>query len=54
MDELKDIALELLEKYYDAEIGVIYEYSGNIIKSEQKLDQEYNEYKNKIRRCLEG
>lgn len=41
---LKKIALELLEKYRDAEEAVIWEYSGDIEKALQKLSDECDAY----------
>lgn len=48
MNELKKIALELLEKYEDAETDSIYEMSGNISQDLKILEKEVEDYKKKI------
>lgn len=48
MNELKQIALELLEKYSDAQYSVIYEYSCSIEKDLEELQKECDTYKAKI------
>ena len=48
MDELKSIALELLEKYVEAQKSVIWEYSGNIRHDEKQLQGEYKRYRERI------
>ena len=45
---LKEIALELLDKYRDSEEGLIWEYSGNIQKSMENLDNICNTYRSMI------
>lgn len=49
MTELAAIALELLEKYYDAKTTCIWEYSGHIKKSMDELDKECERYRELIR-----
>ena len=53
MNELKQIALELLEKYRQSERSLIWEYSGNIHESERLLEEECREYKKRIEGCKE-
>lgn len=45
---LKEIALEILEKYHDSEISVIYEYSGAIYKDLDDLSAEIDRYTKQI------
>ena len=45
---LKEIALELVEKYEDAEESRIWEYSGRIEEDEEELRLEIENYKKKI------
>ena len=45
---LKDIAIELLEKYESAELGVIWECSCNIDASEKALKKEISRYRKLI------
>jgi hypothetical protein len=45
---LKEIALELLGKYRDSEESLIWEYSGDIQKSMENLDNICNTYRNMI------
>ena len=45
---LKEIALELLEKYKKSERAVIYEYGSDIEGELFDLEAEYQEYKNAI------
>jgi hypothetical protein len=52
MNELKQIALELLEKYRQSERSMIWEYSGNIRESERLLEEECREYKKRIEECM--
>ena len=52
MNELKLIALELLEKYRQSERSLIWEYSGNIRESEKQLEEECREYKKRIEGCM--
>lgn len=40
MRSLKDIALELLDKYEDSETHVIWEYSGSIDEDLKELEDE--------------
>ncbi len=42
---LKDIALELLQKYANAELTVIGEFSGHIQEEEEQLIKEVDRYK---------
>ena len=42
---LKQIALDLLKKYKEAERALIWEYSGNISKAETELEKECEHYK---------
>lgn len=53
MTELKQIAMELLEKYRQSERSLIWEYSGNISESERLLEEECREYKKRIEGCKE-
>ncbi len=53
MNELKQIAPELLEKYRQSERSLILEYSSNIHKSERLLEEECREYKKRIEGCKE-
>lgn len=52
MNDLKQIALELLEKYRKSERSLIWEYSSNIRGSERLLEEECREYKKRIERCM--
>ena len=52
MNELKQIAMELLEKYRQSERSMIWEYSGNIRESERLLEEECREYKKRIEECM--
>ena len=52
MNELKQIAMELLEKYRQSERSLIWEYSGNIRESERLLEEECREYKKRIEECM--
>ena len=52
MNELKQIAMELLEKYRQSERSLIWEYSGNIRESERLLEEECREYKKRIEECV--
>lgn len=45
---LKEIALELLYKYEDAETSVILEYSGSIDEDFKALERECSEYHSRI------
>ena len=49
MRTIKEIALELLEKYEYAETTVIWEYSGNIDKEIKDLKREVAKYKKEIK-----
>ena len=53
MNELKQIAMELLEKYRQSERSLIWEYSGNIRESERLLEKECREYRKRIEGCKE-
>ena len=50
---LKDIALELLQKYEESETSLIWEYSGDIDKSEKYLDAEVAKYRELIDKYAE-
>ena len=52
MNELKQIALELLEKYRKSERSLIWEYSGNISEEEKLLEEECREYRKRIEECM--
>ena len=52
MNELKQIAMELLEKYRQSERSLIWEYSGNICESERLLEEECREYRKRIEECM--
>ena len=45
---LKQIAIELLEKYEASETTCIYEYSGDINSATKELDKEIAEYRKEI------
>ena len=45
---IKEIALELLEKYHYAKEGFIWECSGDIEDDIKKLKKEVSDYKNEI------
>lgn len=45
---LKQIAIELLEKYEASETACIYEYSGDINSATKELDKEIAEYRKEI------
>ena len=47
-DKLKEIALELLYKYRDSEESCIWEFSGSIDHDLKALEEEVEEYKEKI------
>ena len=53
MTNLKDIALELLQKYEESETSLIWEYSGDIDKSEKILDAEVSRYRELIDKYAE-
>lgn len=40
----RNVFLEVLKKYIEAETGMIYEYSGNFAKSFKKLNETVDEY----------
>ena len=44
MSVSRDLFLEVLKKYIDAETGLIYEYSGNFAKSFKELNETVDEY----------
>lgn len=48
MRTLKEIAIELLEKYEASERDCIYEYSGDIYSAKKELDKEIAEYRKEI------
>ena len=48
MRTLKEIAIELLEKYEASETDCIYEYSGDIDSAKKELDKEIAEYRKEI------
>lgn len=45
---LKQIAIELLEKYKEEKTAVIWEYSGHIRDDEEELKREVEKYKEEI------
>lgn len=51
---LKDVALELLALYQDAETSVIWEYSGSIEEDTQKLSDKCYAYRKEIERLSNG
>ena len=48
MEELREIALILLEKWKRAEEDCIYEYSSDIGASLERMEKVYAEYKERI------
>lgn len=50
---LKEIALELLEKYKRSETTVVYEYGSDIDAELSDLETEYQKYKNEIETAAE-
>ena len=48
MRTLKEIAIELLEKYEASETACIYEYSGDFNSATKELDKEIAEYRKEI------
>lgn len=50
MRTLKEIALELLDKYAIAQESVIWEHSGNIDEEVENLRKEVANYKDEIKR----
>ena len=40
----RDLFLDVLKKYIEAETGMIYEYSGNFAKSFKKLNETVDEF----------
>ena len=50
MRTIKEIALELLDKYAIAQESVIWEYSGDIDGDIEKLKKEVANYKDEIKR----
>jgi hypothetical protein len=50
MRTIKEIALELLDKYAIAQESVIWEHSGNIEEDVENLRKEVANYKDEIRR----
>lgn len=54
MDELKIIALELLEKYQKAQTSVIWEYSGSIQAEIKQLECECEGYRERIEVACSG
>ena len=48
MRTVKEIALELLDKYAEAQRGIIWEYSGDIDGTTKALEEEVKEYENEI------
>lgn len=53
MTKLKSIALELLQKYEESETSVIWEFSGDIAKSEENLAVEVAKYRELIDKYAE-
>ena len=51
MRTLKEIALELLEKYEYAQTSVIWEYSGRIEEEVEDLKKEVAKYKDEINKA---
>jgi len=51
MNELKQIALELLEKYRQAKTSLIWEHSG-VYGSTEALDGECEKYRKRIEECM--
>ena len=49
MRTIKEIALELLDKYAIAQESVIWEYSGNIDEEVENLRKEVANYKDEIK-----
>ena len=45
---IKEIALELLDKYEESEERIIWEFSGDIDGDEEELRKEIESYKNEI------
>ena len=52
MRTIKEIALELLEKYEYAQQSVIWEWSGDIEGDEKKLKKEVAKYKKEINEVM--
>lgn len=50
MRTIKEIALELLDKYAIAKESVIWEHSGNIDEDVENLRKEVADYKDEIKR----
>ena len=50
MRTIKEIALELLDKYATAQESVIWEHSGNIDEDVENLRKEVANYKDEIKR----
>ena len=48
MRTIKEIALELLDKYAEAQRGIIWEYSGDIDGATKSLEEEVKGYENEI------
>ena len=48
MRTIKEIALELLDKYAEAQRGIIWEYSGDIDGTTKALEEEVKKYENEI------
>ena len=48
MRTIKEIALELLDKYAEAQRGIIWEYSGDIDGATKSLEEEVKGYDNEI------
>ena len=53
MRTVKEIALELLDKYEEAQRGIIWEYSGDIDGTTKALEEEVKEYENEINTATE-
>lgn len=53
MTTLKSIALELLQKYEETQTSLIWEYSGDIDKSEENLAAEVEKYRELIDKYAE-
>lgn len=51
---LKDVALELLALYQDAQTSVIWEYSGSISEDTQRLNDKCGAYRKEIERLANG
>ena len=48
IERMQQISMELVDKYYESERTVIYDFSGSIKEDIEKLDSEVQQYKDEL------